>query len=53
MFLNKNASDKDNDCDDNIPYICSTELDKVLKRLPKFIGSYCANYREFFHMVLK
>ena len=53
MSLNENVSDKDTDCDDNIPYICSTELYKVLKWVTNHIGSYCASYREFFHMVLK
>ena len=53
MFVNEDVSDIDNDGSDNIPYICSTELDKVLERLKKFIGSYCTNYRKLFHLVLK
>ena len=53
MFLNEDMSDIDNDGNDNIQHVCSTELGKALKRLEIFIGSYCTNYREYFYTVLK
>lgn len=51
MFVNEDVSDIDSNSDDNILCVCSTKLDKVLKRLTNFIRSYCTNYWELFHMV--